>query len=60
MINGTVVNNGTNYGTQNGVSLGAGLVPYLPRHLAINGFVENNGTNRGTQNGVLIRPFRAW
>ena len=58
MINGTVVNNGTNYGTQNGVGLPGRLVPHLPSHLIINGTVFNNGINYGTQNGVLLRGRR--
>ena len=57
-INGAVVNNGSNYGQQNGVNLGGYLVALNPA-ATVNGTVFNNGYNApsGTQNGVYIRPW---
>ena len=57
MINGQVINNGTNYGTQNGVTLGGYTALHLPAALQVNGQVINNGWNRGFQNGVFVRGF---
>ena len=56
MIQGTVINNGTNHGTQNGVAVlgGSFLQGHWARRPMIDGAVVNNGTNYGVQNGVRI------
>ncbi len=53
MINGTVVNNGTNNGSQAGVVVTGGHFGFFGP--AINGTVFNNGVNNGSQAGVLIQ-----
>lgn len=55
MINGTVVNNGSNYGQQTGVSLGSYTALHLPPALVLNGAVFNQGRNYGGQTGAFIR-----
>ena len=60
MITGTVINNGTNNGTQAGNLVTGGR--FTQSHWAmgplLDGAVVNNGRNNGTQAGNIIRGGR--
>ncbi len=60
MIQGTVINNGVNAGSQAGVVVTGGtfVAGHFARTPLISGLVVNNGFNFGSQAGVVIQGGR--